>query len=57
MNLWWGENATKLRVFENGERIATVALAYGGTGAQSAEIPHEQGPRRHRAQIAPVTRR
>ncbi|MFB7886035.1 glycosyl hydrolase 53 family protein [Microbacterium sp. NPDC056057] len=39
MNLWWGENATKLRVFENGERIATVALAYGGVGAQSAEIP------------------
>ncbi|MFF2488178.1 glycosyl hydrolase 53 family protein [Microbacterium sp. NPDC058062] len=39
MNLWWGENATKLRVFENGERIATVALTYGGSGAQSAEIP------------------
>ena len=39
MNLWWGENATKLRVFENGERIATVALGYGGVGAQSAEIP------------------
>ncbi|KJL41907.1 glycosyl hydrolase 53 family protein [Microbacterium trichothecenolyticum] len=39
MNLWWGENATKLRLFENGERIATVALGYGGVGAQSAEIP------------------
>ncbi|MDW4571303.1 glycosyl hydrolase 53 family protein [Microbacterium sp. M3] len=39
MNLWWGENGTKLRVFENGERIATVSLAYGGVGEQSAEIP------------------
>lgn len=39
MNLWWGENGTKLRVFENGERIATLALAYGGVGEQSAEIP------------------
>ncbi|MFE5407900.1 glycosyl hydrolase 53 family protein [Microbacterium sp. NPDC056569] len=39
MNLWWGENGTKLRVFENGERIATVPLGYGGVAAQSAEIP------------------
>lgn len=39
MNLWWGQNATKLRVFENGEVIATVPLTYGGTAAQRASIP------------------
>ncbi|MGF6824264.1 arabinogalactan endo-1,4-beta-galactosidase [Microbacterium sp. ZKA21] len=38
MNLWWGENATKLRVFENGELVATVPLAYGGTAAQTATV-------------------
>lgn len=38
MNLWWGENATLLRVLENGEPIATVSLAYVGTTAQSAQI-------------------
>jgi arabinogalactan endo-1,4-beta-galactosidase len=39
MNLWWGQNATKLRLFENGEFIATVPLTYGGTAAQQARIP------------------
>ena len=38
MNLWWGENATKLRVFENGELIATAPLTYGGTAAQTATV-------------------
>lgn len=38
MNLWWGQNATKLRVFENGVLIKTVPLAFGGTSAQSAQI-------------------
>ena len=38
MNLWWGENATKLRLFENGELIATVPLEYDGTRAQRAEV-------------------
>jgi arabinogalactan endo-1,4-beta-galactosidase len=38
MNLWWGENATKLRVFENDVLIATVPLSYGGVSAQSATI-------------------
>ncbi|MGM7667712.1 glycosyl hydrolase 53 family protein [Microbacterium sp. A93] len=38
MNLWWGQNATKLRLFENGEQIATVPLTYGGTAAQTAQI-------------------
>ncbi|MFC8681623.1 glycosyl hydrolase 53 family protein [Microbacterium ureisolvens] len=39
MNLWHGENATKLRVYENGVRIASVALTYDGVAAQSATIP------------------
>ncbi|WP_350350330.1 glycosyl hydrolase 53 family protein [Microbacterium sp. A8/3-1] len=39
MNLWWGQNATRLRVFENGAMIATVPLTYGGTAAQKAQVP------------------
>ena len=38
MNLWWGENATKLRVFENDELIATVPLTYAGNAAQTATV-------------------
>ncbi|WP_314095006.1 glycosyl hydrolase 53 family protein [Microbacterium foliorum] len=38
MNLWWGSNATKLRVFENGTLIETVPLTYGGTAAQTAQV-------------------
>ncbi|WP_433585587.1 hypothetical protein [Microbacterium hydrocarbonoxydans] len=36
MNLRNGENATRLRLFENGVLIATVPLTYGGTAAQVA---------------------
>jgi arabinogalactan endo-1,4-beta-galactosidase len=39
MHLWWGQNATKLRLFENGELIATVPLTYGGEAAQQARVP------------------
>lgn len=38
MNLWWGQNATKLRLFEDGELIATVPLTFDGTNAQTASI-------------------
>lgn len=38
MNLWWGQNATKLRVFENGVLIETVPLTFGGTAAQVARV-------------------
>ncbi|WP_194421314.1 glycosyl hydrolase 53 family protein [Microbacterium abyssi] len=39
MNLWWGQNATLLRVFENGAPIAAVPLTYDGHTAQTARIP------------------
>ncbi|MFP7834513.1 glycosyl hydrolase 53 family protein [Marisediminicola sp. LYQ134] len=38
MNMWWGENASVLRVFENGDLIDTVALDYDGVRAQRAAI-------------------
>lgn len=38
MNLWWGQNATQLRVFENGVLIETVPLTFGGTAAQTAQV-------------------
>lgn len=38
MNLWWGQNATKLRVFEDGVLIDTVPLTFGGTSAQVARV-------------------
>lgn len=38
MNLWWGQNANALRLFENGERIATLPLVYDGVAAQSARF-------------------
>ncbi|MGW4114674.1 glycosyl hydrolase 53 family protein [Actinosynnema sp. NPDC004786] len=39
MNLWWGENATSLRLYENGVLIARVPLAPDGLNAQSASVP------------------
>jgi len=39
MNLWWGENASAFRLFENGVMIATVPLGYGGVSGQSASVP------------------
>ncbi len=38
MNMWWGQNATKLRLFENGVLIDTVPLTFGGTSAQVARV-------------------
>jgi arabinogalactan endo-1,4-beta-galactosidase len=38
MNLWWGENASVFRLYENGALIAAVPLAYGGVAAQSASV-------------------
>ena len=39
MNLWWGENASSLRLYENGVLIATVPLTARGTSAQYAAVP------------------
>ncbi len=39
MNLWWGQNATEFRLFENGVLVATVPLPYGGFSAQRASVP------------------
>ncbi|QAY72022.1 hypothetical protein ET445_00430 [Agromyces protaetiae] len=38
MNLWWGENATSLRLFENGELVSTVPLTPASPGAQTASV-------------------
>ncbi|SDG27836.1 glycosyl hydrolase 53 family protein [Microbacterium sp. 77mftsu3.1] len=39
MNLWWGENASSVRFYENGRLLDTVPLAYRGTWAQTARVP------------------
>ena len=39
MNLWWGQNASSLRLYENGVLIATVALPANGLSAQVASVP------------------
>ncbi|MFT3796850.1 glycosyl hydrolase 53 family protein [Microbacterium sp.] len=38
MNLWWGQNASSFRLFENGVLIATVPLSANGTAAQTATV-------------------
>lgn len=38
MNLWWGQNASSLRLYENGTLIATVPLAANGIAAQEAAV-------------------
>lgn len=39
MNLWWGQNASSLRLYENGVFLTAVPLTYDGLKAQSASIP------------------
>ncbi|MET0446806.1 MAG: chitinase N-terminal domain-containing protein, partial [Aeromicrobium sp.] len=39
MNLWWGTNGSKLRIFENGELVSTQQLAFGGVAPQKATLP------------------
>jgi len=39
LNLWWGENGSAFKLYENGVHIATVRLGYGGVGAQAASVP------------------
>ena len=39
MNLWWGQNASSFRLYENGRLIATVPLTAAGVSAQHASVP------------------
>lgn len=39
MNMWWGENASRLRIFENGALISVVDLDPNTPRAQTATIP------------------
>lgn len=39
MNLWWGENASLLKVFQDGELIARVPLDRATPSAQRAAVP------------------
>ncbi|MEU4361497.1 hypothetical protein [Promicromonospora sp. NPDC023987] len=39
MNMWWGENASRLRLFENGVLIGSVGLDPNTPRAQTATIP------------------
>ena len=38
-NMWWGQNGTLLRLFENGEPVAEVPLTDATPQAQKAEVP------------------
>ena len=38
MNLWWGQNASAYRIYENGELIAGGALTHRGTTAQTVTV-------------------
>jgi len=39
VDLWWGENATSMRLYEDGDLIHTEKVAHGGTGAQRVAVP------------------
>lgn len=39
MNLWWGENASSFRLYENGTLISTEPLTYAGVSAQTVSVP------------------
>ena len=39
MNLWWGQNGSSFRLFENGVLVSTVPLSYGGLSPQQAIVP------------------
>ncbi|MGO4595051.1 RICIN domain-containing protein [Leifsonia sp. 2TAF2] len=39
MNLWWGEEGSIYRLYENGALVATKQVTFGGVGAQQVSIP------------------
>ncbi|WP_203970580.1 chitinase N-terminal domain-containing protein [Planotetraspora silvatica] len=38
MNLWWGQNADLIKLYENGELVATRDLTFGGDDAQNVSV-------------------
>lgn len=43
-NLWWGQNGTTFRLFENGEQIAEIPLEDETPSAQEVSVPIEGRP-------------
>ncbi|MBD7956912.1 glycosyl hydrolase 53 family protein [Microbacterium sp. Sa4CUA7] len=39
MNLWWGENGSSFRLYEDGVLVAVQPLSYRGVAAQTAAVP------------------
>ena len=39
MNLWWGENASSVRLYENGRLLKVVPVEYRGQRAQAVSVP------------------
>jgi len=39
VDLWWGENATSLRLYEDGDLVHTQRLTYDGNQAQRVAVP------------------
>ncbi|MFI2104598.1 phosphodiester glycosidase family protein [Isoptericola sp. NPDC019693] len=39
VDLWWGENATSLRLYEDGDLVRTEKLTHDGTAAQRVAVP------------------
>lgn len=39
VNLWWGENASSVRLYENGRLVGVVPVDYRGQRAQSVTVP------------------
>ncbi|QAY72384.1 hypothetical protein ET445_02565 [Agromyces protaetiae] len=44
MNLWWGENGSVLRLYENGELVALKSLATASPAAQAVSVPFRGKP-------------
>ncbi|MFF2371627.1 right-handed parallel beta-helix repeat-containing protein [Agromyces sp. NPDC058110] len=43
-NLWWGQNGTSFRLFENGELVKEVALTNATPAAQRVDVPIADRP-------------
>ncbi|GAA5187605.1 hypothetical protein GCM10023322_36330 [Rugosimonospora acidiphila] len=39
MNLWWGQNASQFKLFEDGNLVSTTPLAVKSPGAQRVSVP------------------